>query len=65
MPFFAGLCARSLIITGFQVLTVYDLNPEEALGACRRMRHYVSLSRTSRGYLDSGYISPGRAIIVP
>lgn len=28
---------------GFQVLTVYDLTPEEALGACRRMRHYVSL----------------------
>ncbi|KAF8496419.1 hypothetical protein F5888DRAFT_1634943 [Russula emetica] len=25
------------------VLTVYDLTPEEALGACRRMRHYVSL----------------------
>jgi hypothetical protein len=36
-------CVRSLIITGFQVLTVYDLTPEEALGACRRMRHYVSL----------------------
>jgi hypothetical protein len=34
---------QSLIITGFQVLTVYDLTPEEALGACRRMRHYVSL----------------------
>ncbi len=34
---------RSLIITGFQVLTVYDLTPEEALGACRRMRRYVSL----------------------
>ncbi|KAI0276262.1 hypothetical protein BGY98DRAFT_986616 [Russula aff. rugulosa BPL654] len=25
------------------VLTVYDLNPEEALRACRRMRHNVSL----------------------
>ena len=28
---------------GFEVLTVYDLTPEEALGACRRMRHHVSL----------------------
>lgn len=28
---------------GFQVLTVYDLTPEEALGACRRMRYHVSL----------------------
>lgn len=34
---------RSITITGFQVLTVYDLTPEEALRACRRMRHYVSL----------------------
>lgn len=34
---------RTLLITGFQVLTVYDLTPEEALGACRRMRHHVSL----------------------
>lgn len=40
---FLPACVRSLIITGFQVLTVYDLTPEEALGACRRMRHYVSL----------------------
>lgn len=40
---FLLVCVRSLIITGFQVLTVYDLTPEEALGACRRMRHYVSL----------------------
>jgi len=28
---------------GFQILTVYDLTPEEALGTCRRLRHYVSL----------------------
>jgi len=34
---------RFLILTGFQVLTVYDLTPEEALGACRRLRHYKSL----------------------
>jgi hypothetical protein len=32
------------IVTGFQVLTVYDLSSEEALGACRRMRHHSSLS---------------------
>jgi len=40
---FLLVCVQSLIITGFQVLTVYDLTPEEALGACRRMRRHVSL----------------------
>jgi hypothetical protein len=34
---------RFLIVTGLQVLTVYDLSPEEALGACKRMRHNSSL----------------------
>lgn len=28
---------------GLQVLTVYDLQPEEARGVCKRLRHYVSL----------------------
>jgi hypothetical protein len=42
MPVSACLCP-TLIITGFQVLTIYDLTPEEALGACRRMRYHVSL----------------------
>lgn len=32
-----------MILSGFQVLTVYDLTSEEALGACRRIRHYTSL----------------------
>ena len=40
---FLLICVRPLIVTGFQVLTVYDLTPEEALGACRRMRRFVSL----------------------
>lgn len=40
---FLLVCVRSLVITEFQVLTVYDLTPEEALGACRRMHHHVSL----------------------
>jgi hypothetical protein len=42
MPISACLCAI-FNYHGFQVLTVYDLTPEEAMGACRRMRHYVSL----------------------
>lgn len=28
---------------GLQVLTVYDLAPEEARGVCKRLRHYLSL----------------------
>ena len=40
---FPPVRVRFLIVTGFQVLTVYDLTSEEALCACRRMRHYVSL----------------------
>lgn len=42
---------RFLIITGFQVLTVYDLTSEEALGACRRMRRDVSLPMPLEGTL--------------
>jgi hypothetical protein len=40
---FQPVCVRCLIVPGFQVLSVYDLSSEEAQGACRRMRHYVSL----------------------
>lgn len=42
MPVSARLCAI-FDYPGFQVLSVYDLSSEEARGACRRMRHYVSL----------------------
>jgi len=31
------------IITGFQVLNIYDLTSEEARGACKRMRYNTSL----------------------
>lgn len=40
---FPPVCIRFLIVSRFQVLTVYDLTTEEALDACRRMRHYASL----------------------
>ena len=52
---------QTLTVTDFQVLDVYDLNPEEAKGVCKQLRHHTSLPIPTEETLSQAIsISGGR-----